>query len=181
MTRLSGLGRGRDMTSAAALLAAHRTLDTIDPRAVVAWASQAVADGSESPALLALASEYPGAETRSIDAGLEAYLAEQGVRSPDPLQSALLVCGEVAARVRAGEVDPVVGGQWIVGLAHHAQDDPRLFAMRSVVDDWENIWPKVPALVEEIRAEALHLEELREEVLRVLTKDQSRAAPETLG
>ena len=162
-------------------LSALRRYDLVAPEALVAWASQAVAGGSESPVLLALASEYPGAETRTIDAGLEAYLAEQGVRPPDPLQSALLVCGEVAARIRAGEFDPVVGGQRIVSLAHHAQDDPRLFPMRSVVDDWENTWPKEPALVEEIRVEARHLAEVREEILRVLAHDENRAAPEPLG
>lgn len=159
-------------------LSASRRYDLVAPEALIAWAARAIGDGSHSPALLALASEYPGAETRTVDADLEAYLAERGARSPDPLESVLLVCGEEAARIRSGEVEPVAGGQRIVSLAHYAQDDPRLFPMRSVVDDWENTWPKVPALVEEIQAEALSLAELREEILQVLAGDEGRAAPE---
>lgn len=99
MTLLSGLVRRPGPHSAAALLAALRVLDAIDPQALVAWASQALADGSDSPALLALASEYPGAETRSVDAGLEAYLAERGVRAPDPLQSTLLHLAELREEI----------------------------------------------------------------------------------
>lgn len=155
---------------------ALRRFDLIAPEAVVAWASLAVGDGSDSPALLTLACEYPGAETRAIDASLAAYLVESGVNPPDPLQSAMLVCGEVAARIRAGDLEPGAGGQRIVSLTRYAQDDSRLFGMRSLVDDWENTWPASSAILEEIRTEAAHLAELREEILRSLTSDVSQAA-----
>lgn len=150
---------------------ALRHLDLIAPERVVAWASEAVGHGSESPALLTLACQYPGAETEVIDASLLAYLGEVGAHVPDTVECVLLLSGEVAMRILSGDLGPAAGGKRIVRLSHYADDEPRLFSMRSAVDDWENVWPESLALLDDIREAAAPLAELRAEVLRSLMSE----------